>query len=205
MNSALAKVNYDPDTDWSDAHLEVERIRDELYNFLCTTTKQSTNMAKIAKTNYYSYTTTFDPVPCKETLLAMAWAYIQTIPGMVGVTMPDSVWMPDESFTQCSDKWQSTIDAYFMTYLASQLFEESPAYDSNFVPGDLMMIFSYYAFYGLFWVHSTYPNYVLGDDQGTPEEYGPCDKKPCDAPLGDGNAGLIYGQGGDPLWEVTGT
>lgn len=50
-----------------------------------------------------------------------------------------------------------------MTYVSSALFDESPLYDSDVNFNDMLGLFMFWGAYGLMWIHSTYPNYMLAD------------------------------------------
>merc|ERR1712139_512200 len=128
-----------------------------LYEFDVTTYTLS------SATNYYSYMTMLHPVPCVEAIFSMTWAWLQSLPAVDASSMPDTIWLPWEDFQQCSDTWVATMEAYGMTYLASNLFEVSPIYDGDFTFMDAFFIFMFYASFGLMWIHGSYPNYVMAD------------------------------------------
>merc|ERR1712139_191075 len=91
-----------------------------------------------------------------------------------------------------------------MSYFSSQLFKENPVYDSDFfanfdpaVSGPQIATMAlFYSWFGLFWIHASYPNYLLADlwedsDSTVPVGY---------------QAGLTYdsgtSDGTDPVWEM---
>merc|ERR1712146_860421 len=78
--------------------------------------------------------------------------------------------MGHETFLECSEDWMATLSAYSMTYFSSQLFAENPVYDSDFFEtfdsdsvSHLATTALFYAWFRLFWIHGSYPNYVLAD------------------------------------------
>merc|ERR1712072_725221 len=88
----------------------------------------------------------------------------------------------------------ATIEAYGATYLSSQLFEENPVYQSNnFGANELLFVVMFYGVFGLFWIHSSYPNYVLSDVDGWTSD-------------GDYSPGLTYddtpSDDPDPFWAI---
>merc|ERR1711871_167724 len=161
-DSTMAKSDYNTDTDFLTPQ-EMTKLGN-LHDFLCSNYEVATNGVPVS-VDYYSYTTAFDPMPCKEALISMTWAYVSTLPG-VSYPMPSDVWMPHETFQQCSETWFATVTAYSLTYVASALVEENEAYTFGNIETDMTHIMFFYAFFGLFWIHSSYPNYILSDVPG---------------------------------------
>jgi len=191
LDGTMSKEDYEADTDGL-ASAEMASLG-KLHKFLCSNYGVTTN-GVFVDSDYYSYTTAFDPMPCKEALLSMTWAYVSSLPG-VSYSMTSDMWLPHETFQQCSETWFATVEAYSLTYLASALFEENPAYQFNNPESDIVSLFMFYAFFGIFWIHSSYPNYILTDVPGYGNGYGP-DGFAYDTPL-------YYTAGsGDPVWEM---
>merc|ERR1711988_1756180 len=185
-------MKNDYDTDKDDlGDDDKSKVEFDLRRFLCTNYGVATNVAS-AESSYYSYTTVMDPVPCKEALISMTWAYIESLPYVPSSAMPAEMWLPGETFLECSADWLATVEAYGMTYFSSQLFQENPIFEDV----DLFFFLMFYGVFGLFWIHSSYPNYILGDVAGNIATggvyYSP---------------GLTYdsdtsGQSDDPMWLV---
>merc|ERR1719453_660341 len=190
LDGTMSKEDYEADTDGL-ASAEMASLG-KLHKFLCSNYGVTTN-GVFVDSDYYSYTTAFDPMPCKEALLSMAWAYVSTLPGVSYSSMPSEMWLPHETFQQCSETWFATVEAYTLTYVASALFEQNPAYQFNNPEADLMSIVMFYALFGIFWIHSSYPNYILSDVPGYGNGYGP-----------DGFAydSAVSVTSGDPLFEM---
>merc|ERR1711918_267423 len=89
----------------------------------------------------------------------------------------------------------ATVSAYTATYLASQLVEENPLDWDSATAESAAFIMWFYAGFGLFWIHASYPNYILSDvdDDGYGEER-------VLAPLAmyDSDSSAD----GDPIWEL---
>jgi hypothetical protein len=192
------KADYDTDLDWYDSVGEPAKIENDLYNFLCTSYGVQTNLVQTPIDNYYAYFAMGDPFPCKEALMGQTWAYMQSVPGVTAASLPDEMWLPYETFYKCSADWISTVVAYTPTYLASQLVTENPVFDS-FSRQTFAFVMWFYAGFGLFWIHSTYPNYILGDANGVVTPYGesPVLEKLAAYDIADAGTGDR-----DPVWEL---
>merc|ERR550514_1234331 len=170
----MKKYNYD--TIESDlTNDEKDNLQTKLYNHLCTDHNVGTNSVKMSETNYYGYMAAMNPVPCAEALLSMAWGYVQTLPYVSAGWMPAEVWMPHEDFVQCSVSYAGTLDAYTEVYKASFLSDggNNPVWtDSDKVMDDMLFTITFYAWFGLFWIHGSYPNYLMSD---VSSGYGPDD------------------------------
>jgi hypothetical protein len=168
-------------------------VEDDLYSFLCTNYGVETNSVATS-VDYNGYLAMLQPVPCVEALAGQAYAYAASVPGVSGMTATNWVWMPNEDFLQCSLSWVATVAAYSETYFTSYLHEENPAWtDSDNWLGDMMYTVSFYAWFGIFWIHSTYPNYMMDGAYGS-------DDYDYSTPLGyDSDTG----RSADPLFELT--
>jgi len=194
FDPGVKKYDYDTDRDGLDSD-DLDKLTN-LHKFLCTNYGVATNVAS-ADSSYYSYLAMIDPVPCKEALLSMTWAYIESLPSVPSSAMPAEMWLPGETFMECSADWLATVEAYAMTYLSSQLFEENPVFDANADPENQALFFlMFYGAFGLFWIHGSYPNYILGDVNGDIATggvyYSPALSYDSDT----------SGVSDDPLWEV---
>jgi len=150
----------------------------KLKSFLCTSYGVEPKTWK-SPASYYSYTNAMNPAPCGEASLAFVYAYLDSFPEL---TMPPEkpVWTPMESYDQCAESYLATIDAYAITYFTSSLMTMNEAYDID-LTAPLVDILSYdptfilwfYGVWGLWWIHSAYPNYGLdGETKGASEDYG---------------------------------
>merc|ERR1719171_2750286 len=85
-----------------------------------------------------------------------------------------------------------------MSYFSSQLISSNGWYDINGgnTEENLGLIFWFYATFGLWWIHSSYPNYILSDEK--PTGYGPDDKVYAPLEAYDSNSA----NNGDPMWEL---
>jgi len=160
FDPGVKKYDYDTDRDDLDDD-EKSKLEFSLHKFLCTNYGVATHVAS-TDSSYYSYTTVVDPVPCKEALVSMAWAYIDSLPFVSSSVMPAEMWLPGETFLKCSADWIATVEAYTMTYFSSQLFEEHPVHTGLASDSQMVLFnFMFYAAFGLQWIHSAYPNYIL--------------------------------------------
>merc|ERR1712070_28702 len=116
--AGVKKYNFDTDKDDLDDD-QKSKLEFNLHRFLCTNYGVATNVAS-ADSSYYSYTTIMDPVPCKEALISMTWAYIESLPYVPSSAMPAEMWLPGETFLECGADWLATVEAYGMTYFSSQ-------------------------------------------------------------------------------------
>jgi hypothetical protein len=191
----VKKYDYDADRDGLDSD-DLYKLTN-LHKFLCTNYEVATNVAS-ADSSYYSYLAMVDPVPCKEALLSMAWAYIESLPFVSSSAMPAEMWLPGETFLECSADWLATTEAYAMTYFSSQLFEESPMFDATTTLEQKALYFMmFYGAFGLFWIHGAYPNYILGDVQGAIAKQAGVHYSPALTYDSDTSGGSD-----DPLWEL---
>merc|ERR1712196_62850 len=174
MDSDIKKFNYDATLDDADRDRDWTLVQDRLYNFLCTEYGVVPNAQHIDYINYYSYMTMFHPMPCVEAMLSMTWAWLQSLPGVTASALPN-LWTPWETFEQCSETWIATIEAYALTYLASALYEENHVFDSPFTATDMLYVLMFYAQFGMFWIHSAYPNYVMADYTSEDVPWGVCE------------------------------
>jgi hypothetical protein len=109
--------------------------------------------------DYYSYTNMLNPLPCAEIILSIA-SKMYPVTGTVGA----SPWETTESFEGCTESYIGSISAYFGIYLASDLVSVRGDESKR----DAMDVGTFYAAWGLMWIHSAYANYCL-----TGSEYGP--------------------------------
>jgi len=109
--------------------------------------------------DYYSYMNMFNPLPCAEILLSIAYK-MYPISGTVGA----KPWDTAESFEGCTESYIGSISAYFGIYLASDLISVRGDESER----DGMDVAAFYAAWGLMWIHSSYANYCL-----TGSRYGP--------------------------------
>jgi hypothetical protein len=161
---SVVKSNYDPSMYDLDSG-EKTALKKHLYNFLCSESYVATNSVQM-QPDYFGYMAAMNPVPCAEALVSQVWAYVQTLPYVSASVMPAEVWMPHEDFVQCSVSYAATMDAYTATYFASFMDDggNNPIWtDSDKALDDVIVLVSFYAWFGLFWIHGSYPNYKMAD------------------------------------------
>jgi len=113
-----------------------------LQNYLCSKFGSIPSaVGSYCEHNYYSYFS-FLPFPCAAVALQEMMLYTADV---MGEGVPTGYSSPTESLTGCMDDWDTTRTNYYDAFQAgSSYWKKSPR----------MM-------FGLFWVHSTYPNYPL--------------------------------------------
>jgi hypothetical protein len=137
-----------------------------LYSFVCddyNVTQASQAFSEWTGAMYYSYFNMMNPFPCAEVVVA------ETFLMMKATWMGPPPFVPYESLEMCADSFVGTMDAYFLTFLGANMmvFRDFDVEDQ----GDVIQAALYYANFGLSYVHSTYPFYVLGETYG-PKVYG---------------------------------
>merc|ERR1719473_745279 len=135
----------------------------ELYSFLCTSYGVATGSWTVTADpgTYFSYTNAINPAPCTEALISGTVEYMSTLPSVSvpSGTLP-GIWKPYESFYECTISYRSSLTAYVGHYLTSQMGQIEDI-------GEMMW---FYGFWGLWWIHSAYPNYDLDSSYG-PQVY----------------------------------
>merc|ERR1711998_54781 len=135
----------------------------ELYSFLCTSYGVAPGSWTVTADpgTYFSYTNAINPAPCTEALISGTVEYMSTLPS---VSVPSGalpgIWKPYESFYECTISYRSSLTAYVGHYITSQMGQIEDI-------GELMW---FYGFWGLWWIHSAYPNYDLDSSYG-PQTY----------------------------------
>jgi hypothetical protein len=162
----VGKYDFDADEDDLDFS-EKSLLASSLYEFLCTEYSVKPNAYHFTGTaaeKYFSYTNAASPVPCVEALAGQVWVFLQSLPTIS--TAPTGLWFPNETFEACSESYGATMSAYTMTFVSAALFSENVLYDSDTTLSEMqtLELVLYWAMWGLFWVHSTYPNYILAGD-----------------------------------------
>jgi len=169
-----ALMVYDTDDDCSATSFSYTQAPlpglDQLKSFLCTSygVKPMTWSAPAA---YFSYTNALNPAPCAESSFSFVYDYLDSLPEMtMGGSKP--IWTPLETFDSCASSYIATIDAYAMTYFTSALMEINPAFDLS-AGNDPTFFLWFYGVWGLWWIHSSYPNYPDAETSGASSDYGP--------------------------------
>jgi len=146
--------DYDPTTymmvDYDPSYVATNAVPDkyakdvDLKSFLCSVYDVKPNNWKTTVTNYYSYSNALTYFPCQETIVS---SVMQTLGKVAG-------WTPYESIGECASTYTATVKAYGKIFAASGLSSQwTDRKDSYYI----MM----YSLWGLFWIHSTYPNYPM--------------------------------------------
>lgn len=110
---------------------------------------------------YYSYTNIFNPFPCFETILAQTYLYDPT--SYAGW----APFIPFENVEECTTSYVATVQAYFFTWLASDIESVRDPIGSIDSVEDALMVMAFYAAWGLFYIHQTYPNYAMCVSSGS--------------------------------------
>jgi len=178
----LGGITYDTDyavaDDYDPAdgkeHVATAVVAD-LYDMLCDEYGVSPGVWEVQgdPNVYFSYTNAFNPMPCAEALLTLTVDYVNSAPGLstggFSSTNPaPGTWVMYESFYECSQSYIASLSAYFAIYLASQLADTywPHFYDADVTAADIQFHFMFYGMWGLWWVHSAYPNYDLDTEYG---------------------------------------
>lgn len=119
----------------------------ELKSFLCSDYGVETNTEMVDK-DLYSYTNAVQPFPCQEAITGFT---LSTILADMDVTF--AYWVPTEDVAACSATYLATVAAYGATYFSSALL--------GTVWSEPEFYLTFYAMWGLWWVHSAYPNYDM--------------------------------------------
>jgi hypothetical protein len=173
FDAGYTLANYDP-ADGA-THVATAVVAD-LYDMLCDEYGVSPGVWEVQgdPNVYFSYTNAFNPMPCAEALLTLTVDYVNSAPGLstggFSSTNPaPGTWVMYESFYECSQSYIASLSAYFAIYLASQLADTyHPAlYDSDITAADIQFHLMFYGMWGLWWIHSAYPNYDLETEYGT--------------------------------------
>merc|ERR1711988_531566 len=137
-------ADYDPSYVASNFASDVYSNDFLLKSFLCSLYKVQPNNWKTTVTNYYSYSNALTYFPCQETIIS---SVLQTFGKVAG-------WTPYETIGECASTYTASVKAYAKTFAASGLSSQwTDRKDSYYI----MM----YSLWGLFWIHSTYPNYPM--------------------------------------------
>merc|ERR1712146_874231 len=75
--------------------------------------------------------------------------------------------IPFENVGECTTSYAATVQAYFFTYLASDIESVRDPIGSIDSIEDALMVMAFYAAWGLFYIHQTYPNYAMCVSEGT--------------------------------------
>merc|ERR1712167_529416 len=135
-----------------------------LHTFLCTKYGVKTNKWS-APVNYYSYTNSMNPAPCAEAAVASAMQYLKQTTTIDFSDVEEAFkWTPYESMEQCVYTYMATVEAYGKTYLTSALTGQNEIRDIDFW-------LSFYTMWGLWWIHSAYPNYPIGEAESSSLTY----------------------------------
>merc|ERR1712139_600172 len=71
-------------------------------------------------------------------------------------------------FYECTSSYVASVEAYAGHYMTSQM----GVFDGDIADGDFGGAMWFYGFWGLWWIHSAYPNYDLDTTYG-PQTYSP--------------------------------
>jgi hypothetical protein len=110
---------------------------------------------------YYSYTNMMNPFPCVETI--MAQTYLVDSSSFAGW----APFIPFENVVECTTSYAATVQAYFFTYLASDIESVRNPLANIQDYEDALMVLGFYAAWGVFYVHQTYPNYAMCVSSGS--------------------------------------
>jgi hypothetical protein len=110
---------------------------------------------------YYSYTNMMNPFPCVETI--MAQTYLVDSSSFAGW----APFIPFENVVECTTSYAATVQAYFFTYLASDIESIRNPLANIQDYEDALMVLGFYAAWGVFYVHQTYPNYAMCVSSGS--------------------------------------
>merc|ERR1719502_2416088 len=129
--------------------------------YLCDQGVQASAKFLMCAPEYYSYTNMMNPFPCVETILAQSYLYD---PSSYAGWAP---FIPFENVVQCTTSYAATVEAYFFTYLASDVESIRDPVGNIQSVEDALMVMAFYAAWGVFYVHQTYPNYAMCVSSGS--------------------------------------
>merc|ERR1712167_280559 len=129
--------------------------------YLCSQGTQMSGKFFMCAPEYYSYTNMMNPFPCIETIFAAMYLFDSS--SYAGW----APFIPFENVEQCTTSYTATVEAYFFTYLASDIESVRQPLQNINTGEDALMVLGFYAAWGLFYVHQTYPNYAMCVSHGT--------------------------------------
>merc|ERR1719375_306640 len=133
----------------------------KLEGYLCDMGVQASAKMFMCAPEYYSYTNMMNPFPCVETILAQTYLYDST--SYAGW----APFIPFENVVECTTSYVATVEAYFLTYLASDIESVRNPLGNINSGEDALMLLGFYAAWGVFYVHQTYPNYAMCVSSGS--------------------------------------
>merc|ERR1711998_785155 len=130
----------------------------ELYTFVCDDYDVQTSSQSFGASSgatYYSYFTFFNPFPCADVIVGETYKILSKSLAWYG----PKPFVPFETIDECATSFAGTMDAYFATFTGLFMI------DSRVIDledeGDVVQLATYFGNFGLSYVHSTYPFYVL--------------------------------------------
>jgi len=171
-DSGYTLANYD--SDFNGLTHAATAVVEDIYDMLCDEYGVSPGVWEVQgdPNVYFSYTNAMNPMPCAEALLTLTVDYVNSAPGMsvpFSSTNPaPGTWIMYESFYECSQSYIASLSAYFAIYLAGQLKDTywPHFYDSDVTAAEVQWHLMFYGMWGLWWIHSSYPNYDLNTEYG---------------------------------------
>jgi len=143
--TAYTMADYDPTyVAMNSASDKYGKTIRKLKKFLCDSYSVKTNNWETSIENYYSYSNALTVFPCQETVFGAVMMIFGSVNG----------WTPYETIGECTATYVATVKAYGKTFSASGLKTQWTDRKNQYW---LMM----YSMWGLFWIHSTYPNYPM--------------------------------------------
>jgi hypothetical protein len=135
----------------------------DIYTFVCAdydVTQSSQLFGGKTGATYYSYFTFFNPFPCADVILGETYKILSKSLSWYG----PKPFVPFETAEECVTSFTGTMDAYFATF-TGMFMVDSRVIDLE-DQGDMIQAMTFFGNFGLSYVHSTYPFYVLGEEYG---------------------------------------
>jgi hypothetical protein len=135
----------------------------DIYTFVCAdydVSQSSQLFGGKSGATYYSYFSFFNPFPCADVIIGETYKILDASLEWYG----PKPFVTFESMGECTSSFTATVDAYFSTFVGMFMW------DSRVIDledeADAVQLATYFGNFGLSYVHSTYPYYVLGEEYG---------------------------------------
>lgn len=153
----------------SDPNVVSQITLKNLYTYLCDDYSVSTSVEYFGRQDgatYFSYFNLLNPLPCLDIIYAnFYWHLISKGHTLSSVPEP---WLPWETYSECTTSFTGTLDAYIGAWTGGVLPKETFEPFRNFGTSTMqekkdmgMRAATWYANFGLSWVHYSYPNYKM--------------------------------------------
>merc|ERR1712070_336476 len=135
----------------------------DIYTFVCAdydVSQSSQLFGGKSGAFYYSYFTFVNPFPCADVILGETYKIMSKSLSWYG----PKPFVPFETIDECVTSYTGTLDAYFETFTGLFMIDSRVIDLTDEM--DVLQLATFYSNFGLSYVHSTYPFYVLGEEYG---------------------------------------